>query len=475
VSKKGWIAAAVTVAVLATGAVVAIWWGVSHNKSNDRRQTEAPTAVVQRTSLVAGLQLRGTLGYGEAQELAGASGVITKLPEPGSTHRVGEPLLEVEGNPVFLLPGDVPLWRDLAAGMSGIDVDTLRAALNQLGYDAGPPTAARPYDETLAAAIDKLYADAAYPAPSTRPDAVAAREEANAALTEANQSVAAAQQALRMARQGPPARDLAAAEAEVSAANRALSAARACTAQDKAENPGPGGLCDVAAAQDTLKVAQAGLADLNKPADSSAEQAGVSAAQAAQRAAQLKADQAALSAVGPKDLLIVPTEEMRVDQVLATLGQPATGPLVTWTSTTVFAQADLTEAQRRVMVTGAQVEVLLPDGVVLAGTVADVSQPTTNPETGELLPARARIDIEDQAALAENGITAVTITLVQDAAEDTLVVPVTALLALSEGGYAVELVDGTLVGVDIGLIQDTLVEVIPTYGQLKEGDEVVIA
>jgi hypothetical protein len=56
-----------------------------------------------------------------------------------------------------------------------------------------------------------------------------------------------------------------------------------------------------------------------------------------------------------------------------------------------------------------------------------------------------------------------------------LVVPVTALLALSEGGYAVELENGTLVGVEIGLIQDTRVQILPTTGDLSEGDLVVIA
>jgi hypothetical protein len=137
--------------------------------------------------------------------------------------------------------------------------------------------------------------------------------------------------------------------------------------------------------------------------------------------------------------------------------------------------ADLTDAQKKLVTTGAEVEVTLPDGTALAGVVADVAAAREDPETYELIPARARIEIEDQAALKENGVSGVTLTMIQDEAADTLVVPVTALLALAEGGYAVEKADGSLVGVDVGLIQDTLVQVIPTAGELDEGDEVVLA
>jgi hypothetical protein len=57
-----------------------------------------------------------------------------------------------------------------------------------------------------------------------------------------------------------------------------------------------------------------------------------------------------------------------------------------------------------------------------------------------------------------------------------LAVPVTALVALAEGGYGVEVVDSRgsrLVGVEIGMFSDAddLVEV---TGDLDEGDEVVV-
>jgi hypothetical protein len=465
----------VAAGVLVAGAAGAAWWGAARAKEEER-EAEAPrTATVERMSLAAGLEIRGTLAYGDAQDLAGADGVVTKAPEAGATHKVGEVLFEIEGNPVMLLRGSVPLWRDLGAGMSGIDVDTLRAGLADLGYSAGVTAPATPYDAALAGAVDQLYADAGYPAPSTRPGAAEARQEADTELAAARDGLAAAEQALRAARQGPSNQELTDAQNAVEAAEEAVRIADGCTKKEREDNPPPGGRCDGAEARRALASAEAGLADLTKPKDTSAEAAAVESARAAFRAADAKAAQAKLSMVGPKDILLIPTEEMRVDQVKAKVGQKAEGAVVTWTSTTLSALADLTDAQKKLVTTGAEVEVRLPDGTALAGVVADVAASREDPETYELIPARARIDIEDQAALKANGVSGVTVTMVQDEAADTLVVPVTALLALAEGGYAVEKADGSLVGVDVGLIQDTLVQVIPTAGELDEGDQVVLA
>ncbi len=60
-------------------------------------------------------------------------------------------------------------------------------------------------------------------------------------------------------------------------------------------------------------------------------------------------------------------------------------------------------------------------------------------------------------------------------AEEVLVVPVNALLALAEGGYAVEVDEGGtrhLVAVEVGLFAEGMVEV--TGAQLAEGTAVVV-
>ena len=69
----------------------------------------------------------------------------------------------------------------------------------------------------------------------------------------------------------------------------------------------------------------------------------------------------------------------------------------------------------------------------------------------------------------------VTVTITRETRPDVTTVPVDALLALAEGGYAVEVVDGDgttrLVGVELGLFADGAVQV---TGAVAPGDQVVV-
>jgi multidrug efflux pump subunit AcrA (membrane-fusion protein) len=69
----------------------------------------------------------------------------------------------------------------------------------------------------------------------------------------------------------------------------------------------------------------------------------------------------------------------------------------------------------------------------------------------------------------------VTVRVTTSAATGVVAVPVDALLALAEGGYAVERVAGdgttTLVGVEVGAFADGWVEV---TGDIAEGDTVEV-
>ncbi len=52
----------------------------------------------------------------------------------GHTITNGEQLAEIDGEPLFVLTGTVPAWRDLTPGESGPDVTELQKALASLGY-----------------------------------------------------------------------------------------------------------------------------------------------------------------------------------------------------------------------------------------------------------------------------------------------------------------------------------------------------
>ncbi|MGH9210348.1 MAG: hypothetical protein ACRD2C_06650 [Acidimicrobiales bacterium] len=84
------------------------------------------------------------------------------------------------------------------------------------------------------------------------------------------------------------------------------------------------------------------------------------------------------------------------------------------------------------------------------------------------------VTLEDPGAAGALDEAPVTVRVVTRAAEDVVAVPLDALLALAEGGFAVERVVGRhteLVAVETGAFADGWVEV---AGDVAEGDEVVV-
>ena len=132
-------------------------------------------------------------------------------------------------------------------------------------------------------------------------------------------------------------------------------------------------------------------------------------------------------------------------------------------STTQRVTAELPLSDRDLVSEGIAVNVELPDGLDVPATVTSVNpSPVVNSQTGENA-VEVTIRLQEPAATVWIGASVdveITATLVEDA----LVVPATALLALVEGGYAVEVLrdDGStrLVGVETGLFADGDVEVV---------------
>ncbi len=133
-------------------------------------------------------------------------------------------------------------------------------------------------------------------------------------------------------------------------------------------------------------------------------------------------------------------------------------------------QVDTTNRDRRALAEGTAVEVRLPDGTTTQGTVSTQEQTTDSAGTTVW---RTTIRVAD--ALPGDASSA-TVTVTEILAQDVLLVPVSALLALAEGGFAVEVVTdrgaGTsLVGVEVGEVLDGRAEV---SGDLSVGDQVVV-
>jgi hypothetical protein len=100
-----------------------------------------PTSVatLTRQDLSAQTQEQATLGYaGSYSVVDQAQGTVTSLRAVGQVISQGQVLYEVNGQPVVLLFGSTPAYRDLSLGESGSDVEQLNEDLVALGdYSTG--------------------------------------------------------------------------------------------------------------------------------------------------------------------------------------------------------------------------------------------------------------------------------------------------------------------------------------------------
>ena len=125
--------------------------------------------------------------------------------------------------------------------------------------------------------------------------------------------------------------------------------------------------------------------------------------------------------------------------------------VLSYTGTTRLVSVDLEVADQALAVKGRKVTVTVPGQKAVEGKISQVgavvtAQSTTSDATAQNTTSDARIEvivtIADQKALGSLVAAPVDVDFVSEERKDVLAVPVAALLALPEGGYGVELVEG---------------------------------
>ncbi|WP_322748476.1 MULTISPECIES: peptidoglycan-binding domain-containing protein [unclassified Frankia] len=164
---------------------------------------------------------------------------------------------------------------------------------------------------------------------------------------------------------------------------------------------------------------------------------------------------------------------VRVASRMARLGAAATGQVLACTGTTKAVTAQVPAQNTAWAVKGTNVDIVLPAGAAMPGVVADVGTQASAQAGGDDANAPAgsgaqqatvtvTVTIANQDAVKGLDQAPVKVRHVLDQRENVLTVPVAALLAPIEGGYALEIVDGDLsrvVPVRTGLFADGRVEV----------------
>ncbi|WP_084964691.1 peptidoglycan-binding protein [Thermoactinospora rubra] len=174
--------------------------------------------------------------------------------------------------------------------------------------------------------------------------------------------------------------------------------------------------------------------------------------------------------VEPGDVVVAPGP-LRVTTVKTALGATASGPVLEATRTTKQVAVDLDAADRHLVRRGMKATIELPDGSTVDGKVTSVGKVARQTGEGQDLTTTVEVTLSVGKTSFDTG--PVDVTVVSARREDVLAVPVGALVALAEGGYGVQVVEGTAtryVAVETGMFADGKVEVTG----VAEGTTVVV-
>ncbi|MEX1280896.1 MAG: peptidoglycan-binding domain-containing protein [Acidimicrobiia bacterium] len=484
-----WLAALVALAVV----VVAVVLVVTGGDGADGPASDAPTfatAEVVRTDLVDETEFDGTLGRPDAEAItAGRQGTVTEVPDVGTELVAGDTVMRIDDQPIVLLSGTTPAFRDLGYGSREVTLPAGRQ-----GTITGIlPEGAIVTEGAVIARIDEapiVALDGTVPAYRTLsegdegPD-VAQLEEALVALGYDPDGDVTIDDEFTNATEAMVERwqeDLGVEETGIVALGDVvfspLPAQVLVVAADVAAVVSPTTPVMTVSGGEPLSgpdVAQleTGLVDLGHldVADDVLDVATVAAIADFQAARGLEVD--GVLALGE---VVFRDGAIRTAEVLAPAGTTVTPttPVVEATSSTTIVRVDLPASDQGAFTVGGAVVIELPDRTETPGTVTSVASVATTGPQGDAF-FEVEIALDEPAAAGSLDEAPVDVAVVTDTAEDVLAVPVTALLALAEGGYAVEVVDpdGTtrLVAADPGFFAGGFVEI---DADVEPGDLVVV-
>ncbi|MEU8121905.1 peptidoglycan-binding protein [Spirillospora sp. NPDC049024] len=160
---------------------------------------------------------------------------------------------------------------------------------------------------------------------------------------------------------------------------------------------------------------------------------------------------------------------VRVEAVAAHPGEPAAPgkKVLDYTGTTQAVTVELDTADQRLAKKGARVEVTLPEGPPVAAKIDEVTTVIEPGEQGEDPTTKVEVTIwlssaKAKKAAARFALASADVEFTAGQRENVLTVPVSALVALREGGFGVEVVKGSAssyVPVETGMFADGKVEV----------------
>lgn len=409
----------VAIAVLLAGGVGGglVWAGA--DKKGHTAAKEGPKVAivaVTRADLSDTREMEGTLGFGMSRTVKSAGGgKVTWLPPVGAVVKRGKQLYRVDDRPAVVFYGSMPMYRRLdSPGSVGRDVRMVADNLEALGYAIGSQPA--PGTTVQPQAPDPKTPASETPAADAPADGASA-DGASAAESQAGEKGSAAGSA------GPSGSSGAGENAD-EPAGRQSAPPRPVTVKEGDGVLTPSLIDAIKRWQPKAGMEPTGILDIND--------------------------------------IVVTTGAARVGKLSAQLGDEASAELLTITATTKTVTIPVDALDVGSIKRGQKVSVTLPDQSETSGEVSEISTIIQAGEDGGGDPSQqfnVTVSLKDAQAVREVDAAKVQVRFAARTRENVLAVPVGALLALSEGGYAVRTSAGRLVPVETGMFARGLVEV----------------
>jgi hypothetical protein len=168
-------------------------------------------------------------------------------------------------------------------------------------------------------------------------------------------------------------------------------------------------------------------------------------------------------------------EAIRVTSVLGSLGSPAAGPVLSGTTDQHVVSIALDTSDESEVAVGDSVSIQLPDGASTPGKISSVGAVASG--SGSSATVTVTVALTHPSAAGSLDQAPVTVEITAQSVSDVLAVPVSALLAQSSGGYAVEVTghdnSRRLVPVTVGIFDDAS-SLVQVTGNLTPGEQVVV-
>jgi hypothetical protein len=534
----------ILIAVLALG-YGGYYFGTQNTETSSSSKTlELTTTAIQKGDLAKKEEYNGTLRQTDSRVLnSPMSGVVTFVPKEGTIINFGEVLFAVDNKPVILVEGETPFYRTLDLNSDpGPDVFQLERALVFLGYAAEDFVPDETFDETTSNMLNALYIDYKIETKSetTPSEQVAinlkqtevdniedAISDGGTTLTEVNSKKKTLEDLQK---------DSVTTLAEVNSKKKTLDDAIENSTKENAAWQAATNLIEdyyqqidllkdltnprtIAKSQETrdeeiknyedLIEEQKRIREMEEGEGSVVDGAEALAIENAQKAyddalksynegvdqeselakAKEELDELKLSA---KSETFSPTNAYAsktaiiVGSYISDVGSAVTlnSPLYNISSIGIEVVFQVDATDQETVSLGDSVEIELPTDERVPTVITFIDQVVTQTQAGEFIEVTLEVLNPEEIEAYDQAPVKVFVTT--EISENVLYVPVNALLALAEGGYALEIYDGELdgvtfegesgvdtsyVAVEIGVFTDGFVEV---KGNISEGQTVVV-